>query len=132
MRSQIWWTDEFGVLRPFQQYFSHIGTMEGRTWKALCHEVPSMFGTNLSSSGIRTRDPVIRSWDRSEAKSEATTLPLFSNLTRGSYGNRQNVPRIKTEQYSKYIFNTNPLAFFMKLKKKKRLWQDSIAGPFDY
>ena len=78
-----------------------------------------MFGKNLSTSGIRTRDPVIRSWDRSEAKSEAT-LPLFSNLTRGSYGNRQNVPRIKTEQYSKYIFNTNPLAFFMKLKKKKK------------
>ena len=45
-------------------------------------------------------------------KLRPTTLPLFSNLTRGSYGNRQNVPRIKTEQYSKYIFNTNPLAFF--------------------
>ena len=50
-----------------------------------------------------------------------TTLPLFSNLTRGSYDNRQNVPRIKTEQYSKYIFNINPLAFFMKLKKKTSL-----------
>ena len=50
-----------------------------------------------------------------------TTLPLFSNLTRGSYGNRQNVPRIKTEQYSKYIFNTNPLAFFVKLKEKTSL-----------
>ena len=38
--------------------------------------------------------------------------------TRGPYGNAQNVFRIKTEQYSKYIFNTNLLAFFMKLKKK--------------
>ena len=52
-------------------------------------------------------------------KLRPTTLPFFSNLTRGSYGNRQNVPRIKTEQYSKYIFNTNPLAFFMELYKKK-------------
>ena len=49
-----------------------------------------------------------------------TTLPLFSYLTRGSYGNAQNVPSIKTEQYSKYIFNTNPLAFFMKLKSLAR------------
>ena len=77
MRSQIWWMDEFGILRPFQQYFSHIGTMEGRTWKALCNEVPSMFGKNLSSSGIRTRDPVIRSWDRSEAKSEAYYITII-------------------------------------------------------
>ena len=46
-----------------------------------------------------------------------TTLPLFSNLTRGSYDNAQNVPRIKTEQYSKYIFNTNPLAFFYETLK---------------
>ena len=77
MRSQIWWMDEFGILRPFQQYFSHIGTMEGRTWKALCNEVPSMFGKNLSSSGIRTRDPVIRSWDRSEAKTEAYYITII-------------------------------------------------------
>ena len=77
MRSQIWWMDEFGVLRPFQQYFSHIGTMEGRTWKALCNEVLSVFGKNLSSSGIRTRDPVIRSWDRSEAKSEAYYITII-------------------------------------------------------
>ena len=77
MRSQIWWMDEFGILRPFQQYFSHIGTMDGRTWKALCNEVPSMFGKNLSSSGIRTRDPVIRSWDRSEAKSEAYYITII-------------------------------------------------------
>ena len=41
--------------------------------------------------------------------------------TRGPYGNAQNVFRIKTEQYSKYIFDTNLLAFFMKLKKKKSL-----------
>ena len=58
------WQNEFGVLRPFQQYFSHIGTMEGRTWKALCNKVPSSFGENLSSSWIRTRESVIRSWDR--------------------------------------------------------------------
>ena len=38
--------------------------------------------------------------------------------TRGPYGNAQNVFRIKTEQYSKYIFNTNLLAFFMKRKNK--------------
>ena len=51
--------------------------------------------------------------------------------TRGPYGNAQNVFRIKTEQYSKYIFNTNLLAFFMKLKKKVsgkiRSWDLSIA-----
>ena len=41
--------------------------------------------------------------------------------TRGPYGNAQNVSRIKTEHYSKYIFNTNLLAFFMKLKKKTPL-----------
>ena len=50
--------------------------------------------------------------------------------TRGPYGNAQNVFCIKTEQYSKYIFNSNLLAFFMKLKKKS-LWQDSILGPLD-
>ena len=48
-----------------------------RTWKALCNEVPSRFGKNLSSSGIRTRDPVIRSWDRSEAKSEAYYITII-------------------------------------------------------
>ena len=112
MRSQIWWMDEFGILRPFQQYFSHIGTMDGRTWKALCNEVPSMFGKNLSSSGIRTRDPWSEVGTARKPNLRPTTLPLFNNLTRGSYGNRQNVPRIKTEQYSKYIFNINPLAFF--------------------
>ena len=41
--------------------------------------------------------------------------------TRGPYGNAQNVFRIKTKQNSKYIFNTNLLAFFLKLKKKKSL-----------
>ena len=83
------------------------------TWKALCSKVPSVFG-------IRTRDQVIRSWDRSEAKSEAYYI-----LTRGSYDNAQNVPCMKTEQFSKYIFNTYPLAFFssssfffMKFEKK--------------
>ena len=38
--------------------------------------------------------------------------------TRGPCGNTQNVPRIKTEQYFNYIFNTNLLAFFMKVKKR--------------
>ena len=51
--------------------------------------------------------------------------------TRGQSGNAQNVFRIKTEQYSKYIFNINLLAFFMKLKKKVsgkiRSWDLSIA-----
>ena len=28
------------LVSPFQQYFSHIGTMEGWTWKALCNETP--------------------------------------------------------------------------------------------
>ena len=36
------------VLRPFQQYFSHIGTMEKWTWKALCSEAPFRFGKNIS------------------------------------------------------------------------------------
>ena len=27
--------DDYGVLRPFQQYFCHIGTIEGWTEKAL-------------------------------------------------------------------------------------------------
>ena len=40
--------------------------------------------------------------------------------TRGPYGNAQTVFHIKTEEYSKYIFNTNILAFFMKLKKKSQ------------
>ena len=47
-----------------QQYFSHFETMEGWTWKALCNEAPFRFGKNLASSGIRTRDPVIRSRER--------------------------------------------------------------------
>ena len=36
-----------------------------------------MFGKNLSSSGIRTRDPVIQSWDRSEAKAEAYYITII-------------------------------------------------------
>ena len=54
---------------------------------------------------------------------------------RGPCGNVQNVPRIKTEQYFKYIFNTNPLAFFMKLKKfsgKIRSWDLPIARDIFY
>ena len=68
-------------------------------------------------------------WTARKPNLRPTILPLFSNLTRGLYDNAQNVPRIKNEEYSKYIFNTNPLAFFVKLKK--RLWQDSILGPLD-
>ena len=44
-----------------QQYFSHIRTTEGWTWKALCNEAPFRLGPNLASRGIRTRDPAIRS-----------------------------------------------------------------------
>ena len=47
------------------------------TWKALCHEVPSRFGENPSLSGIQTRDPVIRSLDRSVAKSEAYYITII-------------------------------------------------------
>ena len=80
-----------------------------------------MFGKNLSSSRIRTRDPVIQVGTARKPNLRPTTLPLFSNLTRGSYDNGETVPRIKTEQYSKYIFNTSPLAFFMELKTKTSL-----------
>ena len=38
-----------GVLRAFQQYFSHIRTMEGWTWKAMHNEVPFRFGKNLAT-----------------------------------------------------------------------------------
>ena len=44
-----WMDGWIGVLRPFQQYFSHIRTMEGWTWKALCNEAPFRFGKNLAS-----------------------------------------------------------------------------------
>ena len=54
----------FAVSHPIQQYFSHIRTMEGRTWGALCNEAPFRLGPNLASSGIRTRHPVIRSRER--------------------------------------------------------------------
>ena len=71
-----------------------------------------------------------------------TTLPLFSNLTRGSYGNRQNVPRIKTEQYSKpslarFDPGTSPLlamyfttALFCKLKYSDeiKIYNESILN----
>ena len=62
--NDLGWMDELGVLRPFQQYFSHIGTMEGWTWKALCNEAPFRFWKNVASSGMRTRYPVIRSRER--------------------------------------------------------------------
>ena len=86
------------------------------TWKALCKVLSSRLGKNLSSSGIRTRDPMIRSWDRSEAKSEANHKPLFSNLTRGSYDNAQNIPPIRTEQYSKYTFSIQNLRAFSQVE----------------
>ena len=54
-------------LRPSQQYFSHIGTMEGWTWKALCNEAPFRFGQNLACSGIPTTDPLVRSRERCHA-----------------------------------------------------------------
>ena len=47
-----------------QQYFSHFEMMEGWTWKALCNETPFRFEKNIAPSGIRTRDPVIRSRNR--------------------------------------------------------------------
>ena len=50
------------VLRPLQQYFSHIRTMEGLACKALCNEAPFRFEKNFASSRIRTRDPVIRNF----------------------------------------------------------------------
>ena len=55
--------DELGFYVP-STVFSHFETMEGWTWKALCNEAPFRFGKNLASSGIRTRDPVIRSRER--------------------------------------------------------------------
>ena len=115
--------------------FNSISVISGR-WKGE-HERLCAMKCRLCSGRISPQagfEPATRWSEVGTARKpnlRPTTLPLFSNLTRGSYGNRQNVPRIKTEQYSKYIFNTNPLAFFMKLKKKKRLWQDSIPGPFD-
>ena len=53
--------DDLGGLRPFEQYFSRTGTIEGWTWKALCNEAPFRFGKILASSWIRIRDSVIRS-----------------------------------------------------------------------
>ena len=116
MRIQIWWMDEFGILRPFQQYYRDDGraNMKGSVqWSAIYLREESLLKRDSNPRPVvgTARKPNLR----------PTTLPLFSNLTCGSYGNRQNVPRIKTEQYSKYIFNINPLAFFffMKLKKKR-------------
>ena len=51
------------VLRFFQQYFRHFGRMEGWTWKDMCNEAPFRIGKNLACCGIRTRGPVIRSWE---------------------------------------------------------------------
>ena len=53
------WIDELGVLCPFQQFFSHIGTMERWMWKALCNDAQFRFGKNLVSNGIQTQDPMI-------------------------------------------------------------------------
>ena len=58
-------------------YICTLEKMRSReTWKALCNEVPSRFGKNRYSSRIRTRDPVIRMWDRLEAKSEAYYITI--------------------------------------------------------
>ena len=118
--------------------FNSISVVSGR-WKGE-HERLCAMKCRLCSGRISPQagfEPATRWSEVGTARKpnlRPTTLPLFSNLTHGSYGNRQNVPRIKTEQYSKYIFNTIPVAFFMKLKKKKkkkRLWQDSIPGLLD-
>ena len=45
--------DDLGVLCPFQQYFSYIGTMERWTGKVLCNEVPFRFGKNRAFRMIR-------------------------------------------------------------------------------
>ena len=61
-KTLLWHRDGWiRVLRLFQQYLSHFKTMEAWTWNALCNETPFMFRKNLASSGIRTRDSVIRS-----------------------------------------------------------------------
>ena len=74
--AQWWWMDGLGFYVPSTvfQYFSHFETMEGWTWKALCSEAPFRFGKNLASSGIRTRDPVIRG--REPYRSATRTLLL--------------------------------------------------------
>ena len=56
-----WMCRWFWALRPLQQHFSHSRTMDGWAWRALCNGTPFRFGKNLASSGIRTRDLVIRS-----------------------------------------------------------------------
>ena len=56
----------FGVLRPFQHYFSHIETMEKCLWKALCKEALYVV--------YQTAD-LLRGTDRSLG--EATLLTLF-------------------------------------------------------
>ena len=113
--------------------FNSISVISGR-WKGE-HERLCAMKCCLCSGRISPQagfEPATR-WSEvrtaRKPKLRPTTLPLFSNLTRGSYGNRQNVPCIKTEQYSKYIFNTNPLAFFLWNFIKKKNVSDSIPGP---
>ena len=102
--------------------FNSISDISGR-WKGE-HERLCAMKCRLCSGRIYPQagfEPATRWSEVGTARKpnlRPTTLPLFSNLSRGSYGNRQNVPRIKTEQYSKYIFNINPLAFFYETKKK--------------
>ena len=111
--------------------FNSISVISGR-WKGE-HERLCAMKCRLCSGRISPQagfEPATRWSEVGTARKpnlRPTTLPLFSNLTPGSYGNRQNVPRIKTEQYSKYIFNTNPLVFFMKLKKKKKKKKTSLT-----
>ena len=46
----------FYVLRPFQQYFSHIRTMGGRQWKTVSNGTPFIIEKSSTSGRIRTRD----------------------------------------------------------------------------
>ena len=55
--------DELGFYVPSTVFQSFRD--DGRVnMKALCNEAPFRFEKNLASSGIRTRDPVIRSRER--------------------------------------------------------------------
>ena len=58
----VWMDGLVAIFRAFQHYFSHIRTMEGWAWKALCNEAPFRFEKKLSSSRIRTHDLVIRNF----------------------------------------------------------------------